>query len=231
LAARILIKKEHTIMQKKLTLGWLAPVLWLFGSLAILSAVYRMWITTTALATGVMPADPGDVHYVKHVLMISLHIVPGLIFLVLGPLQFTPSIRTQWPRFHRWSGRVFIASGLVTAVTAMTMNMVFPPVGGLFKSLAVYIFSIAQIVTLIVALRAILRRDIARHRAWMIRAFAIGLSVSTMRIFFIPAYILYGIPNDFTIGLGMWVGFVVNVLAAEFILWRERVKHSVTKVA
>ena len=218
-------------MQNKLVIGWVAPVLWLFGSLAILSGIYRMWITSAALTTGVMPADPGDLHYVKHVLMISLHLVPGMIFLALGPLQFISDIRARWPTFHRWSGRVVIVSGLVTAVTAVAMNMVFPPVGGLFKSLAVYIFSVAQIVTLVVALRAILRRDIARHRAWMIRAFAIGLSVSTMRVFFIPVFFLYGIPNDFTIALGMWVGFVVNICVAEWILWRERVKRSVMKVA
>lgn len=209
---------------KKTAIGWVAPALWLLGSLAILSAIYRIWITTEALATGVMPSDPGDLHYVKHVLMISLHIVPGCIFLVLGPLQFISVIRARWPKFHRWSGRVFVLSGLVTAVTAITINMVFPPVGGLFKSIAVTIFSIAQIVTLLVALRAILHRDIATHRAWMIRAFAIGLSVSTMRIFFIPAYFLYGIPNDFTIALGMWVGFLVNIVAAELVLWRERIK-------
>ena len=117
------------------------------------------------------------------------------------------------------------------AVSAIAINIMFPPFGGLFKSIAVYVFSVAQIVTLTVALRAILRRDITRHRAWMIRAFAIGLAISTMRIFFIPAYLLYGVPSDFTVGLGMWIGFLVNIAVAEFILWRERVKRSVTKVA
>lgn len=217
-------------MKSKIAIGWVPPVLWLLGSLAILSAVYRMLITTQALATGTLPADPADVHYVKHVLMISLHIIPGLCFLILGPLQFVPTIRARWPKFHRWSGRIFIVSGLITAVTAVTMNMVFPPVGGLFKSAAVYIFSLAQIITLIVALHAILHRNIARHRAWMIRAFAIGLSVSTMRFFFIPAYFLYGIPDDFTIALGMWVGFLTNIFIAELILWREGVKRSFMNV-
>ncbi len=107
---------------------------------------------------------------------------------------------------------------------AIFMCLSLHGVSGWFKSLAAYIFSAAQILTLFLALHAILRRDIARHRAWMIRAFAIGLAVSTMRAFFIPAYFLFGIPNDFTIGLGMWVGFLVNIAAAECLLWRERVK-------
>ena len=211
-------------MKNKFVIGWVPPVLWLLGSLAILSAVYRIFITTDALITGVMPTDPDDLHYVKHALLISLHIVPGLLFLLLGPLQFISSLRARWPTLHRWSGRVFIVSGLITAITAIVINMAFPPVGGLFKSLAVYIFSLALIISLIIALRAILRRDIKHHRAWMIRAFAIGLSISTMRIFFIPAYMLFGIPSNFTIALGMWIGFIVNIIVAEIILWRERIR-------
>ena len=208
-------------MQKK-ALGWKVTVLWFLGSLAILSGVYRIVLTSQALLTGVMPEDAGDMSYVYHPVLSALHIVPGMIFLILGPLQFISTIRTRWPHIHRWSGRIFIAAGLLTAIMAITVNLVFPPVGGLFKSLAVYIFSVAQIVALVIALRAILRRDIVLHRAWMIRSLAIGLSVSTMRIFFIPVYFMYGLPSDFVIGLGMWIGFVVNIIVAELILYRER---------
>lgn len=211
-------------MKNKLVLGWVPPVLWLLGALAIYSALDRMLITYGALLTGVMPADPANAHYVKHALLISFHIIPGLLFLVLGPLQFVASIRARWPKAHRISGRIFIVSGFMMAISAIAINIVFPPFGGIFKSIAVYIFSLAQIVTLTIALRAILRRDVTRHRAWMIRAFAIGLAISTMRIFFIPAYLLYGVPSDFTVGLGMWIGFWVNIAVAEFILWRERSK-------
>lgn len=211
-------------MKNKLVIGWIPPVLWLLGSLAILSAAYRAFITADALATGVMPTASDDLHYVNHAFIIILHVLPGLLFLLLGPLQFISSLRARWPKLHRWTGRVFIVSGLITGITAIVINAIFPPVGGLFKSVAVYIFSLALIASLIIALRAILRRDITRHRAWMIRAFAIGLAISTMRIFFIPAYFLFGVPSNFTIALGMWIGFLVNITVAEIILWRERVK-------
>lgn len=208
-------------MANRSIFNWIPPTLWFLGSIAILSAIYRIFITSNALVTGLPTADPADMTYVKHYLLAAVHIIPGTIFMLLGPLQFITSIRTRWPKIHRWSGWAFITAGLVTAITAITVNLVFPPVGGLFKSLAVYIFSTYQIVALLIALQAILHRNIKRHRAWMIRSFAIGLSVSTMRLFFVPVYFMYGLPNDFTIGLGMWVGFVLNILVAEFILWRE----------
>lgn len=212
-------------MQTQSARRWVAPVLWLLGALAIYSAVDRMHITFGALLSGVMPTDPADMHYVKHALLISFHIIPGFLFLVLGPLQFIASIRTRWPRIHRISGRIFIASGFMMAVSAIAINILFPPFGGVFKSIAVYIFSVAQMVTLVIALQAILHRNITRHRAWMIRAFAIGLAISTMRIFFIPMYLLYGMPSDFTVAMGMWIGFLVNIIIAEIILWRERKAH------
>lgn len=209
---------------------WVAPLLWLLGALAIYSAIDRMHITFGALLSGVMPTDPADMHYVRHALLISFHIIPGFIFLALGPLQFMGAIRVRWPKVHRISGRIFVASGFMTAISAIGINIVFPPFGGLFKSIAVYIFSIALIVSLTIAVRAILRRDITRHRAWMIRAFAIGLAISTMRIFFIPMYLLYGVPNDFTVAMGMWIGFLFNILIAEFILWRERKKCQISEL-
>ncbi len=207
---------------QKLKIGWVPPALWLLGSLAILSGVFRTYITGDALVTGVMPEDPADLHYVRHATLTLLHVVPGTLFLLLGPLQFIDGIRQRWPWLHRLSGMLFIASGLTFALTALMIDLTFPTFGGDFKRLAVWVFSIAQIVTLVVALIAIRRRHIARHRAWMIRAFAIGLGISTMRLYFIPAYLLFGVPSNFAIGLGMWVGFGVNVLAAEWILWRER---------
>jgi uncharacterized membrane protein len=199
------------------------PALLLFlGALAVLSAVARLAGMGEALSSGVLPKEAGDVPYVKHPALSALHLVPGIAFLLLGPFQFMPAIRRRWPAVHRWSGRTFILSGAVVAVTAMVINAIFPPVGGALKSAAVYLFGMAQIAALAIALRAILRRDIPRHRAWMIRAFAIGLGVSTMRFYFLPVYLISGIPSDFSLGLGMWIGFGVNVVVAEVILRRER---------
>src|SRR5690606_35633929 len=131
-------------------------------------------------------------HYVNHAALTLLHVVPGTLFLLLGPLQFISGIRQRWPWLHRLTGMVFILSGLTFACTALLIDLTFPTFGGPFKRLAVWVFSGAQIFTLLVALSAIRRRQIARHRAWMVRAFAIGLGISTMRFYFIPAYLLFG---------------------------------------
>lgn len=203
--------------------AWVVPaLLWLLASVTLLSGVVRLVVTGQALVTGVMPPDPGEAAFVHHPGIAALHILPGIAFMALGPLQFIPGIRQRRPGLHRWSGRVFITAGALTAVSALVMNVVFPPVGGPGKESAVYTISVALLAALAIALSAILHRDVPRHRAWMIRAFAIGLSISTQRLYFIPMFALYGMPDNFTIGLGMWLGLLVNVAAAELILLRER---------
>lgn len=207
---------------KKIRIGWAPVVLWLLGSLVILSGFFRTYVTADAIITGVMPTNPEDLHYANHAMLTLFHVISGIIFLILGPLQFVADIRKQMPAFHRWSGRIFILSGFIFAVTAVMINFSFPPLGGPLKSLAVVTFSLVEILALGIALHAVLNRNFARHRAWMMRAFAIGLAVSVMRIFFIPYFLLYGIPSAPVIGWGMWISFLANLLVVEFILWRER---------
>jgi len=48
-----------------------------------------------------------------------VHIVPGLLFMLLGPLQFSSTIRARHLRWHRWSGRVFVVCGVVIGISAL----------------------------------------------------------------------------------------------------------------
>jgi uncharacterized membrane protein YozB (DUF420 family) len=62
------------------------------------------------------------------------------------------------------------------------------------------------------------RREIALHREWMIRAFAVGLAVATIRPiigFFFATSRLTGLtPHEF-FGVAFWIGFVLQIMAAE----------------
>src|SRR5438874_13672562 len=51
-----------------------------------------------------------DKGFTSHPLLTMVHIVPGLLFVVLGPFQFVRSLRNRRPKLHRWSGRVFLVA-------------------------------------------------------------------------------------------------------------------------
>src|SRR6266853_1578685 len=46
--------------------------------------------------------------FARFPILTLVHILPGLLFMVLGPLQFRSAIRARHLRWHRWSGRIFV---------------------------------------------------------------------------------------------------------------------------
>jgi hypothetical protein len=58
----------------------------------------------------------------EHPWLTAAHTIPGLLFTILGPLQFVRTLRTRRPRMHRWMGRVMMASGAIVGISALVMS-------------------------------------------------------------------------------------------------------------
>ena len=170
------------------------------------------------------PAPPGfreaaalDANFARHPLLTMVHIIPGLLFVVLGPLQFVRRLRTRRPGLHRWMGRVVIASGMIIGGTALVMSSQMA-IGGANETAATMLFATLFLFALIKAFLSIRRGKVALHREWMIRAFAIGLAVATIRpimgVFFATRSLTHLTPHDF-FGTAFWLGFTVQMIAAE----------------
>ena len=67
-----------------------------------------------------------------------------------------------------------------------------------------------------------MRRRIAAHRAWMIRSFALVLGPMTIRLVYVPMWMLGGIPERETIAPAFWIGWLVNLGLAELWIRRSR---------
>jgi uncharacterized membrane protein len=147
------------------------------------------------------------------------HILPAMLFMVLGPLQFVRSLRSKHPQFHRWSGRIFLTASAVVGATGLTMAF-GKTIGGVDEKAAIALFGSFFLIALAKALRHALRRDFAQHREWMIRGYAIGLAVATIRPImgtFFAAALLRGHrpdPKEF-FGTAFWIGFTLQMIAAE----------------
>lgn len=207
---------------RKLAVGWVPILLWLYGGIVVFSGIMRLAITGQALTTGQPVDDPVFMIYVHQPWLPAIHILAGTVFMLLGPLQFIPSIRRHWPKMHRVTGRVFLVCGLIAAASGLGVEFTFPLRGGYVKRAAMVLFSLAMLVALALAWRAAIRRRIDLHRAWVVRAYAIGLALSTTRLYFIPAYLMYGNPSQFEAATVTWAGFCINCLVAEWIVRRSR---------
>lgn len=207
-------------MDRKSVTAWTVPCLLLgLGLLPILTGALSLAAVTEGLAG--RPVPPESANYVANPVPILMHILAGSVFNLLGPFQFVPAIRRRWPAVHRWSGRVFLASGLVAGLCALWMNQFFPAFGGLSKYSANLVFGAALPISLALAYVAVRQRRIATHRAWMMRAYAIGLGVSTQRLLILPVALALGLPGDPWLGLLLWAGWLLNLAVVELILWRE----------
>jgi len=163
------------------------------------------------------PAAALDGGFARHRDLTLVHIFPGFLFMVLGPLQFVRRIRSKHLQFHRWSGRVFVFLGLVIGLSALAMSYT-TSVGRANETAATTLFAIVFLFDLVKAFVHIRRREIAQHREWMIRAYAIGLAVATVRpivgVFFATSPFTHLTPHEF-FGTAFWLGFTVNLIAAE----------------
>jgi uncharacterized membrane protein len=192
----------------------------LLGSLPILTGSMSLVAINAGLSGLDVPAE--NQNYVNHPLPIVVHILSGIIFNLLGPFQFILAIRQRWPMIHRVSGRLFILAGLVSAVSALWMNQFFPAFGGILKYSSNLIFGLGSIIAIGLALHAILRRRVLDHRAWMIRAYAMGLGVATQRLLLMPYFFAFGIPQGETLGALLWICWLINMAVAEWVIRRRK---------
>ena len=154
--------------------GWLLPAgLITFGLVPILANALRR------VAMAVASAAPSSGEGGGMSLPVILHVVGATVFVVLGALQFSAGFRRRRPSWHRIAGRLAILAALLAAGSGLWLAFAtladYSPLLFVFRLLA----AAGMALCIILGFRAIRQRRLPRHRAWMIRAFAIGLGAAT----------------------------------------------------
>jgi uncharacterized membrane protein len=182
-----------------------------------MAMVIRRMLTITGVLPAVNPngAIPFDTGFGNHPMITFLHILPGFLFMLLGPWQFMPGIRNRYPRFHRISGRIVVACGYIVGISALCLPFILLPIGGVNEAAASTLYGVVFLVSLTKAVWYILHRNISLHREWMIRAFAIGLAVSTVRPIVGIFFAFSGLAPQVFFGTAFWIGFTLHLLVAE----------------
>ena len=194
----------------------------LLALVGLFSVVRRFILTVRYLenpAVAVVPDPIGlrfNARYYEHPYLTLVHLVAGFLFMTLGPLQFVAAIRNRWLRFHRWCGRIFIVASLVGVFSAFVFVPVLPIFGTFTSRVAASFGGGLFLICLVKGYVHILRREIPQHREWMIRAFAIGLGISTFRVL-IPLLMMPPLRATFPEAWDTvtWLGFTLNAVIAE----------------
>ncbi len=172
--------------------------------------------------TGGAEITPENARFFAAPLPAVLHILSVSLFCILGAFQFAPGIRRRRPGWHRGAGRLLVPCGLVAALSGLWMTQFYPPVmgdGPLLYGIRLVVGS-AMILFIVLGFAAIRRRDIARHRAWMMRGYALGLGAGTQALTHLPWFLFPGIQGELTRALLMGAGWAINLAVAEWIIRR-----------
>src|SRR5258708_15170122 len=207
---------------------WTAVIFLAFIGLAVATRRTIVLLRPESFSSANNLAGQLDAHFANHTPLTLMHILPAMLFMVLGPLQFVGSLRSKYPQIHRWSGRIFLTASAVVGVSVLTMAF-GKTIGGADEKAAITLFGTFFLIALAKSLWHALRRELAQHRECMIRGYAIGLAVATVRPImgtFFAAAVLRGhrpVPHEF-FGTAFWIGFTLQTIVAEIWINYTRAK-------
>jgi uncharacterized membrane protein len=181
----------------------------------VMSAAVRV----VQIPLGALPED--SLRFASVPVSFFLHSLAGVLFGVLGPLQFVRALRLRFGTLHRLAGRVFVLAGGGLALSGLALLLQLESITTGLLDAARGVFGLALITSLVLGVAAARAHDMCRHRAWMIRAYAIGMGTGIVALVMFPIYLITGEPpmgltSDIVV-VGMWL---LNIALGEWVIRR-----------
>ena len=142
------------------------------------------------------------------------HTLCGVIALLAGPMQFSSRLRQRHLKFHRVLGRTYVVSVFIGALTGIALAAGRPGMPGTCVQAA------AWIVCTTAAFITARNRQIAQHRQWMVRSYAVTFTFVSSRVLNLwPLY--WSHLGDTFAAVGLIVFTLASLLIVELGLnWR-----------
>ncbi|MGM0881406.1 MAG: DUF2306 domain-containing protein [Bacillota bacterium] len=192
------------------------------SAIPIIAGAFRL----TELAGGA-EITPANARFFASPLPVVLHIVSAGVYAILGAFQFAPGFRRRWPGWHRAAGRLLVACGLLVGLSGLWMTLFYPSPdvdGELLYALRL-LFGSAMVVSIVLGFAVIQRGDVIRHRAWMMRGYAIGLGAGTQVLTLLAGELIIGPPSELSRALLMGAAWVINLAVAEWAIRKRPAPH------
>lgn len=197
-----------------------APVwaLWLLSAVPVAAGAWRL----LGLLAGA-PTGPDDARFFAAPAPVAWHVVGATVFCLVGALQLSTAFRRGHAARHRRLGWLAVPAGLAAAVSGVWMTAAYripePLQGGLLLGVR-WLVGLAMAACLLLGVQAARQRRWAHHRAWMLRAYALGLGAGTQVLLLLPVSLVGGAPAVMVRDLLMSAAWAVNLLLAEWLIRR-----------
>ncbi|MDT0164165.1 DUF2306 domain-containing protein [Actinotalea sp. AC32] len=196
---------------------WALAGLLALAAVPVLAGAMRM----TELAGGPELTE-ANARFVTSPVPVVVHVVSATAYLVVGAFQMAPTYRRRHLRRHRLTGRVLAPAGVATALSGLWMAFAYDIPGPSGAALAWVrgVVGVAMVAFLVFGVRDVVRGDVARHRAWMIRAYALAAGAGTQVLTNVPLAVLTPTPTEVQLTTAMTAGWVLNAVVAEVVIRR-----------
>ena len=104
------------------------------------------------------------------------HTLAGILALLIGPINFSSRIRQRYLQLHRILGRIYVVSVLIGSFTGIALASGRPGLPGTAMQAAAWMVCTAA------AFMTARNRQIAAHRQWMARSYAVTFTFVSSRV-------------------------------------------------
>lgn len=155
---------------------------------------------------------------------VIVHVLSATLFSILGAFQFSAGLRARFPGTHRKAGRLLALAGLLAGGSGLWMTATYPipiEMQGPLLQVVRFVVGAAMVASIVLAWSSIRRRDVRRHEAWMIRAYALGQGAGTQVLVLLPWMLVTGHGGGLVRDLLMTLSWAINVVIAEVVIHRR----------
>ena len=154
---------------------------------------------------------------------VVIHIISSAIYALFGASQFVSRLWQRGIKWHRWVGRLLVPFGLLVGLSGVWMTVFYPRAEGASDLLYVLrlFFGFGMVLSIILGFISIRRRDVNQHKAWMTRAYAIGMGAGTQVLTGMVGALILGKVNEFENALLMGAAWVINLAVAEWSIHKD----------
>jgi predicted membrane protein DUF2306 len=178
-------------------------------------------VARLASFSGSAASTPENARFLHAPTPVIIHVIGATLFCLLGAFQFSSGFRLRRPGWHRRAGKLLGLCGLLAGATGVWMTAFYPIPVGLQGPILYWVrltVGLAMMASILAGWRSILQRDVPRHEAFMIRAYALGQGAGTQVLVLLPWMLISGESGGLTRDLLMTLSWLINIAVAEWII-------------
>jgi len=157
-----------------------------------------------------------------------VHVFSSMFVLIAGFTQFSGYLLSHYKPLHRVIGKLYVIDILfITGPASFIMALLAN--GGISSRIAFTTLAILWMVTTAKAWRSAMARQFTTHKEWMMRSYALTLSAVTLRAWKWLLIALFHLRPLHAYMIVAWMGFVPNLLFAEWLIRTARAARTTNK--